>query len=162
MVPSTQHADQAPLHQIELVRERQDVALRTAVRKLKLPAGSVREQLDPASDLTLSQLYAWQQILNCPVSELLVDEDQRLSEPIKNRAALLQLMKTAVTIRSAAKSGGIKTLSEMLVEQLVELFPEFRDVMPWGGDGNVSRKVCCAAIASRKYPDDWFAQTADA
>jgi transcriptional regulator with XRE-family HTH domain len=118
-----------------MVRKRQGVTLRTAARQWNLEISQVRQLEQASSDLTLSQLYAWQQLLNVPIAELLVDCDQPLSAPVMQRAQLLRLMKTAMSLQKFSDSPAIQRLSTMLKEQLVEIMPELEDVGPWqGGD----------------------------
>ena len=142
------------LHRVSMVRKRQGVSLRTAARQLNLDISQVRELELASRDLKLSQIYAWQQLLNVPIAELLVECDQPLSPPVMRRAQLLRLMKTAASLQNFSDSPAIQRLSTMLKEQLVEIMPELEGVGAWqGGDPDT---------ASRNYepvryriPQDW-------
>src|SRR6188508_113188 len=72
----------APLHRIQEVRRLQGMSLRTAARQLGTDDRSIRAQEQASSDLRLSDLYRWQQTLDVPVSELLVEDDDPLSRPV--------------------------------------------------------------------------------
>ena len=62
-----------PLHRIGQIRSQQDVSVRALARKMNLSANQVRMQEDPNCDISLSSLYRWQQALNVPAAELLVE-----------------------------------------------------------------------------------------
>src|SRR6188508_2876083 len=70
------------LHRIQEVRRLQGMSLRTAARQLGTDIRSIRAQEQATSDLRLSDLYRWQQALDVPVSELLVEDDDPLSRPV--------------------------------------------------------------------------------
>jgi transcriptional regulator with XRE-family HTH domain len=122
---------QRPLHRLATVRRRQDVSLRNVARRLRLDMGAVRAQEEETADLTLTQLYAWQQVLEVPVAELLVDCDGPLSPPVMERARMVKLMKTAAAIMEKAQSRPIERLAQMMMDQLLEIMPELKDVGPW-------------------------------
>ena len=84
--------------------------------------------------MPLSRLYEWQAALGVPVAELLIDDDS-LSPPIMRRAQILRLMKTAAAIRERAGSAPIQRMAQMLVEQILEIMPELKDVTPWNAVG---------------------------
>jgi len=123
------------MHRISAVRRQQGISLRSAARQLGTDVSQVRVQENENSDLRLSDLYQWQRVLDVPVSELLVDPDASLSAPILERAQLLRLMKTALAILQRTQANGTRHLAEMLVEQLVELAPELKEVSPWHAVG---------------------------
>lgn len=120
-----------PLHRIAEIRRQQGVSIRTAARRINTSVGTAREQERADADLLLSQLYLWQQALDVPVADLLVDLDGPLSPPVLKRAQMLKLMKTALAIQEAAKDESTKLLADMMVGQLLEIMPELRDVNPW-------------------------------
>ena len=68
----------------------------------------------PTCDMPLSELYRWQQALEVPVSELLVDSDSPLSEPVLTRARLLRVMKTVRAIKESASAAPIQRFATML------------------------------------------------
>lgn len=123
------------LHRIQEVRRLQGMSLRTAARQLGTDIRSIRAQEQATTDLRLSDLYNWQRALDVPVSELLVDSDEPLSRPVRERGAMLKIMKTARSLLDAAPPGPARRMAENLVEQLLELMPELKEVSPWHSVG---------------------------
>ena len=123
------------LHRIQEVRRLQGMSLRTAARQLGTDIRSIRAQEQATTDLRLSDLYNWQRALEVPVSELLVEEDSTLSRPVRERGAMLKIMKTARSLVESTAPGPAKRMAENLVEQLLELMPELKDVSPWHSVG---------------------------
>jgi transcriptional regulator with XRE-family HTH domain len=123
------------LHRIRTVRRLQDVSLRTAARHLGTSIRHVRIQENESSDLKLSELYQWQALLDVPIEELLVEPTLPLSRCVTERARLVLVMKTATAILEAAPNPQLVCLAERLVNQLIELMPELREVGPWHAIG---------------------------
>jgi hypothetical protein len=96
-----------------------------------MDTSSVREQEKPTSDMMLSQLYRWREILDTPISELLIDPEDMLDDPIKSRASLVRVMKTVRSILEAAHEKPIQRMAQTLFDQLVEIMPELKDVPAW-------------------------------
>jgi transcriptional regulator with XRE-family HTH domain len=124
-----------PLHRIQEVRRLQGMSLRTAARQLGTDIRSIRAQEQATTDLRLSDIYNWQRALDVPVSELLVDEDETLSRPVRERAAMLKIMKTARSLVELASDAGTRRMAENLVDQLLDLMPELKEVSPWHSVG---------------------------
>jgi hypothetical protein len=84
------------------------------------------------TDLTLSELRSWQKALEVPLVDLLEDESQSLSRPVNERAKMVRIMKTVVSL-SEACSSNLRTarLTTMLREQLLELMPELAEIGGW-------------------------------
>ena len=128
---SSENEQLATLHRLAEVRCQQGVSVRCAARQLGKDVATVREQEQETSDLLLSELYAWQGILDVPVSELLMDQETPLSRPVMERARLVRLMKTAAAILEDSKSTSVRLLAERMIVQLVEIMPELKDVGAW-------------------------------
>jgi len=79
----------------------------------------------------LSLLYRWREILDVPVSELLIDPEDTLDDPIKSRASLVRVMKTVRSILETAREKSIQRMAQTLFDQLVEIMPELKDVAAW-------------------------------
>lgn len=122
-------------HRIREVRIQQGVSLRSAARNTGLDVRTLRAQEEPDADLRLSDLWRWQQALDVPMIDLLEEGDAPLSRPVMERARLLRLMKTAAAIHQRCDSPGIRRMAEMLIEQLVEVMPELKDVSAWHNYG---------------------------
>jgi len=123
------------LHRLAEIRRRQGITRRTVARRLKTDVGTVKSQERPDSDLTLSTLYAWQEVLDVPVAELLADTDEPLSTPVMKRAQLVRIMKTATAIYERSQQPAIKRMAQMMVEQLCEIMPELNGIGPWHSVG---------------------------
>jgi len=123
------------LHRIAEVRRQQGVTLRNVARRLGIPLSVVRRQEQPDCDLQLSDLLRWQEVLEVPVAELLVEAEGQLSGPVLDRSRMVKLMKTVAAIRERANDPGIARMVTMLVEQILEIMPELADVTPWHSVG---------------------------
>lgn len=128
-------APRKPLHRIAEVRRQQGISLRSVARQMNQDVREVKLQEDEGCDLRLSELYRWQQALEVPVSDLLVDDDAPLSAPVMERARMVKLMKTAAALHEKAESASLKRMTETLIEQLVEIMPELKGVSPWHAVG---------------------------
>ncbi len=124
-----------PLHRIAQVRRCQGVSLRQANRFLGMTNDEVKQHENGHYDLMLSELYAWQRLLNVPLSELLMEPESTLSSPLLERAALVRVMKTAVSILDNARKPNIRALASTLIGQLVDIMPELEKVQPWHSVG---------------------------
>lgn len=123
--------DAKPLHRIADVRRRERVSVRSVARHMGTDVRTVNEQEKSDSDLTLSELYRWQEALRVPATEFLVDSEAPLSTPVQDRARMVRIMKTARTIFESASDDETKNMAENLVSQLIEMMPELDDVNPW-------------------------------
>jgi transcriptional regulator with XRE-family HTH domain len=148
-----------PLHRLAVVRRQQGVSLRNMARRLDVEASQVSLQEQETTDLPLSILYAWQKILEVPVSDLLVDTDGPLSPPVLGRARMVKLMKTAAAIMEKAQSNSLRRLVTMLIEQLVEIMPELQDVSPWHTVGQRRTLDDYGRVVERQLPDDLLRRT---
>ena len=123
------------LHRLAEVRQQQAVSHRNVARRLGVDLKTVRQQEEETSDVSLSVLYAWQQVLDVPIADLLLDNDGPLSPLVLQRARMVKLMKTAAAIQEKADSSSIRRLVQMLIDQLVEIMPELKEVGPWHSVG---------------------------
>jgi len=146
------------LHRIRELRKRQGVSLRTASRKLGIPASQVRQEESPDSDVLVSQLVRWAEALDVPIADLLEEPQNTLSSPIRERAKLVRIMKTVKSIAERTKEPAVGIMAEMLIDQLVDLMPELEDIHPWNNVGQrrslndlgqiAERRISCDAIVS--------------
>jgi transcriptional regulator with XRE-family HTH domain len=119
------------LHRIAEVRRQQGMTLRTVGRHMGTEVRQLKQQEEETADLTLSELYRWQEALGVPVADLLVESGGTLSSPVQDRARLVKVMKTVAAIMEHADNVSIRRLAETLEEQLVEIMPELKGVSPW-------------------------------
>ena len=145
-----------PLHRLQTARTQQGVSIRTVARHLGITIEEARAQEHETADLSLATLHRWQQLLEVPIANLLVDLDGPLSEPVLKRARMLKLMKTAGAIVQQANSARVSRLANMLVDQLVEIMPELKDVSPWHVVGQRRSLDEYGRAAERTLPDTLF------
>jgi transcriptional regulator with XRE-family HTH domain len=156
-VPQVPVASARPvLHRIADVRKRQGVSVRSVARRMHTSIDQVRRQEEPGCDLLLSELLRWQQALEVPLSDLLVESESPLSEPILTRARLLRVMKTVKAIQETATSNSIQRFAAMLEQQLIEVMPELKDVSAWHSIGQRRSPNELGRTAERPLPDSMF------
>ena len=148
-----------PLHRLAEVRRRQGVSRRTLARRLNVDVTEIKIEERAQSDILLSRLYQWQEVLEVPVDELLVETESPLSAPVLRRAQMIRLMKTAAAILQRSQQLGIRRMAQVLVDQLVEIMPELSQVTPWHAVGKRRTKDEIGQAAGRcvsgvSYRDD--------
>ena len=129
--PAGPPAPDRSLHRLSEVRRREGLSRRKIARDLGISLREVKRQEQPSSDILLSDLYRWQEVLKVPALELLDEPDGSLSPPVQLRARLLRVMKTVRSIQAGARQVSIRRLATMLVRQLLEVMPELKDTAPW-------------------------------
>ncbi|MFN9367364.1 MAG: helix-turn-helix domain-containing protein [Planctomycetia bacterium] len=135
VAPAGRPLRRAAYHRISEVRRRQGVTLRNVARRLGLPLPVVRRQECADCDLRVSDLQRWQEVLEVPVAELLVEGEGQLSGPVLERSRMVKLMKTAAAIRERTDGTPVGRMVTMLIEQILEIMPELADVGPWHSVG---------------------------
>src|SRR5262245_54037440 len=150
----TTQPEAQPLHRIREIRMREGVSLRSAARQMGTDIRSLRLQEQESTDLRLSDLKRWQKALEVPLSELVVDDETPLSRPVMERARLIRLMKTAAAIQEKAPNTGIERMAQMMVEQLVEIMPELKEVSPWHQFGQRRSLEEYGRVMDRVFSDD--------
>ena len=138
-------------HQIAQVRESQGMSIQNCARKLGIPLQEAREQEKPTSDLTISQLIAWKEVLDVPLSELVGPFEDELQNPIRNRAKLLKVMKSAKYIHQHTRESRIRTMAENQIDQILEIVPEFETVSPWPEVGQSHEARQPGVAVSRRF-----------
>ena len=145
------------LHRIALVRRQQGISLRTAARQMGQHASKLREEEQPTTDLSLNQLYAWQKVLDVPISDLLTEADGSLARPVLQRAQMLRLMKTAMAICQRATNAPARRMAENLVNQLIEIMPELKEISAWHSVGQRRSQDEYGVAYDRRLADDRLA-----
>ncbi len=149
-------ASRRPLHRVGTVRRLQGISRRTVARRLDVDVASIKLQERETSDMSLSRLYEWQEVLDVPISELLIDTDDPLSAPVLKRAQLVRVMKTALAIHEATKQAPIRRMAETLIDQLREIMPELEGVGPWHAVGQRRRRDELGRAAERRLSENVF------
>jgi hypothetical protein len=144
------------LQKLSEARRRQGLSLRCVAQRLGRTITEVRAQEDEHADLLISELYRWQAALEVPIEELLEDPEDALSPRVLTRARMLKVMKTAMAIRRSARSESERRLARLLVEQLLEIMPELKEVSGWPAVGHRRRADEIGRIAENPVSDDWL------
>ena len=131
MKPRTAPRRQQRFHRLADVRQQQGVTLRNVARRLGVEMSVARRQEQEDCDLRISDLLGWQEVLEVPIAELLVEADGQLSGPVLERSRMVKLMKTAAAIREQTDGTATHRLANMLIGQILEIMPELQDVSPW-------------------------------
>ncbi len=150
-----------PLHRVGAVRRQQGISRRSVGRRLNIDTTEVKAQERETSDMSLSRLYEWQQVLDVPVGELLVESTDPLSAPVLKRAQLLRTMKTALALLEVTERLPVQRLVQTLVDQLVEIMPELKGVGPWHAVGQRRRRDELGRAADRRLSEDVFMDLMD-
>ena len=145
-----------PFHKISDVRQRQGVTLRNVARRLGIEMAVIRKQEKPDSDLRISDLLRWQQVLDVPLAELLEDGADQLSGPVLVRSRMVKLMKTAAAIREQVGDTVGSQLVSQLIGQILEMMPELADITPWHTVGQRRTLDDVGRTARDTVPDDLF------
>ncbi len=103
----------------------------------------------------------WQEVLDAPVAELLVESEEPLSTPVLKRARMVRLMKTAGAILERASQPSIRRMAQMLVDQLCEVMPELKGVSPWHAVGRRRTQDELGQAAYRRIPTDALRRPSD-
>lgn len=135
-------------HYIAEAIENQGLSISYCARRLGLPSEEVIRQINPQSNLTLEQLFNWSEALDVPLPELL-PFDAVTSDPIRNRALLLRIMKTARQLQRISHDTPLEYAVATLVAQLLELVPDFETVEAWPSVGK-SRVAQTDGISLRR------------
>ena len=161
LAPPTPDGHQ-PLHRLAVVRRQQRVSRRAVAKKLNVDVNTVKLLEDETSDMLLSTLYEWQNVLDVPVSELLVEPERPLSAPVMKRAQLVRLMKTVLAILERCQQASVRRMAQTMVEQLIEIMPELEGVSPWHAVGQRRTLNELGQAAERCISPDVFRDVKDA
>ena len=152
--PSSEQ-QQRSLHRVSEVRQQQGVSIRSAARRMGITPEQVRQQEAATADMKLSQLHRWQEALEVPIADLLVEHAAPLSSPVLDRARMLRAMKTVRAIVSDNKDPAIARMATMLENQLLEIMPELADVSAWHSVGQRRTQDEVGRIAERPVSDSF-------
>lgn len=142
------------LHQLATVRRREEISRRSISRRLGINLADVTLQECESTDIPLSVLYQWQKALEVPLMELLQEPDESLPRDLATRARLLRLMKSALSISEQTNQTSVKRLVQTLLDQLIELMPELREVKSWPAVGRKRRSDEYGRAAQRRLVDE--------
>ena len=138
-----------------------DASLRSAARQLGTDIRSVRAQEQATADLKISELHKWQQALDVPVAELLVESEEALSGPVLERSRMVRLMKTTAALLERAPTLAVSRMAQMMAEQLIEIMPELREVGPWHSVGQRRGSDDLGRVVERRLKEDFAFSDSD-
>jgi len=148
-----------PLHRLGEARRQERISRLSVACRLGITEAEVRRQERETTDLPLSVLRQWAQVLAVPVAELIQEPRDVLSLPLLTRARMVRVMKTAMAIAQGVNKPRAKRLAQMLAEQLVEIMPELRDVKPWHERGRRRRSDDFGVAFLRRLSARMFCDT---
>jgi transcriptional regulator with XRE-family HTH domain len=143
-----------PLHRLGEARRQEDYTRQTMARRLGITLEEVRRQECETTDLPLSVLHKWAEVLHVPVTELVQEPGDSLSMPLYDRAHLVLVMKTAMAILERARDPRTKRLAQTMVDQLTGIMPELRGVLAWPTVGKRRRLDELGSAAGRGLSED--------
>ena len=143
------------LHRLAAVRRLQHMSRRALARRMHVEPAEIRRQ-EEADDLPLHVLYEWQKALDVPVAELLVEPQDALSQPLLQRAQLVRLMKTALSLLEQANNEAGRVMAQALVDQLIEVMPDLRGLSAWNAVGTRRTLNDLGVAALRTLSEDVF------
>jgi hypothetical protein len=147
----SREAVEGPFHRIKAVRQQERMSLRQLSRIWHLRIRELRRQEEPGTDLVLSQLYRWQSALKVPAADLLVDSTKS-SPAVLQRARLVRVMKTVMSIRETARSSVIQGHAQALAAELAAIMPELKEIGPWHSGGQQRTLDEYGRVALHLYP----------
>jgi transcriptional regulator with XRE-family HTH domain len=150
-----------PLHRLGEARRRERISCHKVARRLGITVQEVRRQERGTTDLPLSVLHKWAGVLGLPVAELVEEPDDSLSTTLFNRAGLVRVMKTARAILERADNPQTTRFAQTMVDQLIEIMPELRDVGAWNAVGKRRRSDELGIAAERRLSDELFMDAVD-
>jgi hypothetical protein len=68
---------------------------------------------------------------------------------------MIKLMKTAAAIVESARSQSVRRLAAQLIEQLIAIMPELREVTAWHAVGQRRTLDEYGRVFERQFPDDF-------
>jgi transcriptional regulator with XRE-family HTH domain len=160
--PVPLHLESAvPLHRLGEARQQEHISCYNIARRLGITVGDVRRLECKTTDLPLSLLRKWAEVLDLPVAELVEEPGELLSPPVCNRARLVRVMKTAMAILEQCDEPQTKQLARTMVDQLIEIMPELHGISALNA---VGKRRCLDELgiaAERSLPDEIFMNIAD-
>ena len=135
VIPKQAVVPRRPLHRLRAVRRSENISHQQLAKRLRINVKTVMRQENQFCDLTLSELYQWQEALGVPLAELFLEPGLELSRKTLTQGRMVRLMKTALAILGGLSRARTKRIAQNLVNQLLEIMPELKDVTAWPREG---------------------------
>ncbi len=110
------------LHRLTEVRRAMGVPRRVLAERLGITVRELRVK-EESTDLSLGTLCQWASVLNVPITELVVEQDECLAPTHLGQSQATRLMKVAAKLRDRARRRSVQRLAQTFVEQLTEILP---------------------------------------
>lgn len=123
-------------HRIASERRARGMSIRTAAKRLGWSVARARATENEHYDIPVSELVAWQTVLEVSLDVLVREPSCELSSPIAHRAQLIQIMKSVATLQRSRTSTSVSVVADRIAEDLVELMPALQDVRGWPSIGS--------------------------
>ena len=140
-----------PLHRLAQIQDEQGTSLSTVAKKLGIAIAEARRQEQETTDLLLSQLYRWRDVLETPAGDLLIEPEEIPTNPIKCRSQLVKMMKSVRAILETTKEDGTRVFAEMLAAQFIDLMPELKHINAWPTIGQSREPRDLGQAAFRRF-----------
>ena len=114
------------LHRLADARRQEHISRYNVAHRLGITVQDVRRLECKTTDLPLSVLHQWANVLGLPVAELVEEPNDSLSTPLLHRARLVRVMKTTMAILQRSGDPRTRRLAQTMVDQLIEIMPELR------------------------------------
>ncbi|MCR5359895.1 MAG: helix-turn-helix domain-containing protein [Thermoguttaceae bacterium] len=115
-------------HHIHEIRTRKGISLDYCAKKIGISLAAARKQEKPTSNLSISQLIKWMDVLNVQLSEILGLEEGDLDDPIFHLTELLKVKDLAESIQGGTREGSIYCVAGNLITNLDNLIFDSKDV----------------------------------
>ena len=119
-------------HHIREIRTRKGISLDYCAEAIGISLEAARRQEKPTSNLSISQLIKWMDVLRVRCSEILGQEVDDLDDPIFHLEELLNVRKLAKSIHMGTREENTHYVAENLITVLDNLILDSKDVA--GGD----------------------------
>lgn len=150
-----------PLHRLYEVRRQEGLSRLVVARRLCLTVAEIKRQELASTDIRLSTFHRWGAALDVPLIELLQEPDIGLSPGTMQRAQMVRVMKSAKYILRQATQAPMKRMAQSLVDQLIEVMPELRDIDPWHQIGRTRRLSEFGRAAEHLFSSEMFRDLED-
>ena len=149
--PTVRTGEQRVYHAIAQAREREEMSIQKCAEGLGISVAEAKKQEESTTPLTAAQLSEWKRVLKVPYSELLGMDDDELDDPVRHRAGMLRIMKTAKSLKETVRDPSDLVLVDNLIGQIVELMPEVETVSAWPKVGKSHEKGRLGRAATDEY-----------
>ena len=142
---------QHPLHRLAVMRNEQGISLSKIAKMLGITIAEARRQELETTDLLLSQLYCWRNVLETSIGDLLIEPEHIPTNPIKCRSQLVKMMKSVRSILETTKEKGTRTFAETLAALFIEMMPELQHITAWPSVGKAREQRDLGQAAYRHF-----------